>query len=115
MSWAGVRREARRADRVLSRRLASIEKYNHNTSTFVRSVGLCAAGWSWFSGKTRLVEANRRRGLQTFDLPEGTTSGMTVASAVVLKSATEGQALGKNGKPAIKPYTPVYVRASLTC
>ncbi|KAL8276245.1 hypothetical protein RQP46_011362 [Phenoliferia psychrophenolica] len=64
-------------DAFVNFKLASIEKYNHNTSTF------------------------------TFELPEGTTSGMTVASAVVVKAATEGLALNKNGKPAIKPYTPV--------
>lgn len=53
-------------------RLAEIIPYNHNTSRFV------------------------------FDLPEGTHSGLTVASALVVKSATEGEALGKNGKPAIR-------------
>ncbi|KAM0748532.1 ferredoxin reductase-like protein [Meredithblackwellia eburnea MCA 4105] len=64
-------------DEFTSFKLEKIEKYNHNTSTF------------------------------TFALPEGTTSGMTVASAVVVKSAKEGEALDKKGKPAIKPYTPV--------
>jgi hypothetical protein len=58
-------------------KLEKVTPYNHNTSSF------------------------------TFTLPEGTSSGLTVASALVVKSATEGEALGKNGKPAIKPYTPV--------
>lgn len=31
---------------------------------------------------------------------------MKTASALVVKSATAGLALGKNGKPAIRPYTP---------
>lgn len=53
------------------------EKYNHNTSRFV------------------------------FELPEGTNSGLVITSALVTKSATDGQALAKNGKPAIRPYTPV--------
>jgi cytochrome-b5 reductase len=58
-------------------KLEKITPYNYNTSSF------------------------------TFALPEGTSSGLTVASALVVKSATEGQALDKKGKPAIKPYTPV--------
>lgn len=58
-------------------RLKEIKDFNHNTSTF------------------------------TFELPEGTTSGLSVASALVVKSATEGLALAKNGKPAVRPYTPV--------
>ncbi|KAK4699425.1 cytochrome-b5 reductase, partial [Phenoliferia sp. Uapishka_3] len=78
-------------------KLESIEKYNHNTSTFA----------SFHSGENSRIMLIRGSRLQTFALPEGTTSGMTIASAVVVKSATEGQALNKNGKPAIKPYTPV--------
>lgn len=58
-------------------RLEKIVPYNHNSSTFF------------------------------FALPEGTQSGLSVASCLVVKSATEGQALAKNGKPTIRPYTPV--------
>ncbi|KAM0752125.1 ferredoxin reductase-like protein [Meredithblackwellia eburnea MCA 4105] len=58
-------------------KLEKVEKYNHNTSTF------------------------------TFALPEGTTSGIKIASALVIKSATEPHALDKDGKAVIRPYTPV--------
>lgn len=64
------------AEEFRSLKLESIKPYNHNTSTF------------------------------TFTLPEGTNSGMITASALVVKSATEGLALAKNGKPAVRPYTP---------
>ncbi|GAA5859346.1 hypothetical protein JCM1840_004573 [Sporobolomyces johnsonii] len=57
-------------------KLAEVHPYNHNTSRFV------------------------------FDLPEGTSSGLTVASALVVKATKEGEAVGKNGKPVIRPYTP---------
>ena len=58
-------------------KLAKVEPYNHNTSRFI------------------------------FELPEGSNSGLVITSALVTKSATEGLALAKNGKPAIRPYTPV--------
>jgi hypothetical protein len=64
------------AEEFRSLKLESIIPYNHNTSTF------------------------------TFTLPPGTNSGMITASALVVKSATEGLALAKNGKPAVRPYTP---------
>lgn len=64
------------SDEFRNLRLESIQPYNHNTSTF------------------------------TFALPAGTNSGMITASALVVKSATEGLALAKNGKAAIRPYTP---------
>ncbi|TKA52067.1 hypothetical protein B0A53_04727 [Rhodotorula sp. CCFEE 5036] len=57
--------------------LAKVEPYNHNTSRFV------------------------------FDLPDGTSSGLTVASALVVKAAKEGECLNDKGKPVIRPYTPV--------
>ncbi|GAA99887.1 uncharacterized protein L969DRAFT_95304 [Mixia osmundae IAM 14324] len=56
--------------------VAKVAPYNHNTSVF------------------------------TFKLPEGTDSGLTVASALLTKSADEGKGLDKNGKPAVRPYTP---------
>lgn len=59
-----------------SSRLETILPYNHNTSRFV------------------------------FALPEGTTSGLVTASALLVKSATEGEALGANGKAVVRPYTP---------
>lgn len=40
-------------------------------------------------------------------MPEGTSADLPVASCIVVKSATEGQALTDKGKPAIRPYTPV--------
>lgn len=54
-----------------------MKPYNHNTSTFV------------------------------FELPEGLESGLTVASATLLKPVVEGKGLDAKGKPAIRPYTPV--------
>jgi hypothetical protein len=57
--------------------IESIEKYNHNTSRFV------------------------------FTLPDGQSSGLTVASALVCKAANEGECLNDKGKPVIRPYTPV--------
>lgn len=57
--------------------LAEVKPYNHNTSRFV------------------------------FDLPDGTSSGLTVASALVVKAAKEGECLNDKGKPVIRPYTPV--------
>lgn len=42
-----------------------------------------------------------------FALPEGTSSGLTVASALVCKAAKEGEGLNDKGKPVIRPYTPV--------
>ncbi|GAA6013651.1 hypothetical protein JCM10207_004803 [Rhodosporidiobolus poonsookiae] len=57
--------------------IAEIRPYNHNTSTFV------------------------------FKLPDGTSSGLTVASALVCKAAAEGEGLNDKGKPIIRPYTPV--------
>lgn len=38
----------------------------------------------------------------TFALPEGTQTGLTVASALVTKAVKEGEALGKNGKPVVR-------------
>ncbi|SCZ89004.1 BZ3500_MvSof-1268-A1-R1_Chr1-1g00887 [Microbotryum saponariae] len=58
-------------------KLVKVTPYNHNTSTF------------------------------TFELPEGTSSGLTVASALVVKAAKEGEGLAQNGKPAVRPYTPI--------
>lgn len=57
-------------------KLEKIIPYNHNTSRFV------------------------------FKLPEGTDSGLTVASALVVKSVDPQAAVTKEGKPAIRPYTP---------
>ncbi|GAA5991799.1 hypothetical protein JCM10908_001146, partial [Rhodotorula pacifica] len=57
--------------------LTEVKPYNDNTSRFV------------------------------FDLPEGTSSGLTVASALVVKAAKEGECLNDKGKPVIRPYTPV--------
>lgn len=65
----------------LFHRLAEVIPYNHNTSRFI------------------------------FDLPEGTNSGLTVASALVVKSAKAGEvtSLNKKGEavPVIRPYTPI--------
>ncbi|GAA5826172.1 hypothetical protein JCM3770_003193 [Rhodotorula araucariae] len=58
-------------------KLAEVIPYNHNTSRFV------------------------------FDLPDGTSSGLTIASALVCKAAKEGECLNDKGKPVIRPYTPV--------
>lgn len=57
--------------------LASIKKYNHDSSTF------------------------------TFKLPEGNVSGLNVASAVVCKGAGEEGLKDKDGKLVIRPYTPI--------
>ncbi|BGP18733.1 hypothetical protein JCM10213_009212 [Rhodosporidiobolus nylandii] len=56
--------------------IEDIIPYNHNTSRFV------------------------------FTLPEGTSSGLTVASALICKAAKEGEGLNDKGKPVIRPYTP---------
>lgn len=61
-------------------KLQKVVPYNHNTSTFV------------------------------FELPQGTDSGLQVASALIAKStAREGPAacLDDKGRPVIRPYTPV--------
>jgi NADPH-dependent ferric siderophore reductase len=42
-----------------------------------------------------------------FDLPEGTDSGLSVASALLTQAATEGACVDDKGKPVIRPYTPV--------
>ncbi|GJN92318.1 hypothetical protein Rhopal_005348-T1 [Rhodotorula paludigena] len=57
--------------------LTEVIPYNHNTSRFI------------------------------FSLPDGTSSGLTVASALVTKAAKEGECLNDKGKPVIRPYTPV--------
>lgn len=41
-----------------------------------------------------------------FELPDGLSSGLSVASAVVVKGSGEG-VKDKDGKPVIRPYTPV--------
>ncbi|GAA5980037.1 hypothetical protein JCM11641_008269 [Rhodosporidiobolus odoratus] len=56
--------------------IEEIIPYNHNTSRFI------------------------------FSLPEGTSSGLTVASALICKAAKEGEGLNDKGKPVIRPYTP---------
>jgi len=58
-------------------KLKAVEPYNHNTSRFI------------------------------FELPEGQDSGLTVASALLMKPVVEGKGLDGKGKPAIRPYTPV--------
>ncbi|GAA5842170.1 hypothetical protein JCM9279_002804 [Rhodotorula babjevae] len=58
-------------------KLSEVIPYNHNTSRFV------------------------------FDLPDGTSSGLTVASALVCKASKEGECVNDKGKPVIRPYTPV--------
>ena len=58
-------------------KLKEIKPYNHNTARYI------------------------------FELPEGVDSGLTVASALLIKPAVEGQGLDKKGKPAVRPYTPV--------
>ena len=75
-------------DEFRSFKLSKVIPYNHNSSRFV------------------------------FDLPEGTDSGLNVASALVVKAAKEGEALGKNGKPVVRPYTPTTapnVEGKLVC
>lgn len=57
--------------------ILNMQPYNHNTAKFI------------------------------FELPEGQDSGLTVASAMLLKPAKEGEGLDAKGKPAIRPYTPV--------
>ena len=44
-----------------------------------------------------------------FELPDGEASLLPIASCVVVKSATDSPAplVGTNGKPIIRPYTPV--------
>jgi len=61
----------------LNFKLKEVKPYNHNTSRFI------------------------------FELPEGQDSGLSVASALLLKPAVEGQGLDGKGKPAIRPYTPI--------
>ncbi|GAA5938697.1 cytochrome b5 reductase family protein [Sporobolomyces koalae] len=75
-SSAAKKEAALNPDEFRSFKLAEVIPYNHNSSRFV------------------------------FDLPAGTDSGLSVASALVVKAAQEGQALGKNGKPVVRPYTP---------
>jgi len=58
-------------------KLKEVKPYNHNASVF------------------------------SFELPEGTESGLTVASALLMKPTIEGQGLDSKGKPAIRPYTPI--------
>lgn len=58
-------------------KLKEIQPYNHNTSRFI------------------------------FEIPAELDSGLTVASAVLLKPVKEGLGLDAKGKPAIRPYTPV--------
>lgn len=57
--------------------MAKVEPYNHNTASY------------------------------TFELPPGTDSGLSVASALVVKAAEEGGCVDDKGKPVIRPYTPV--------
>lgn len=57
-------------------KLKSVLPYNHDSSRFV------------------------------FELPPNTDSGLTVASAVLTRSA-DPEALQDNGKPVIRPYTPI--------
>ncbi|BGP34322.1 hypothetical protein JCM10296v2_006137 [Rhodotorula toruloides] len=64
-------------DEFRSFKIVEVIPYNHNTSRFV------------------------------FALPQGTSSGLTVASALVCKAAKEGEGLNDKGKPVIRPYTPV--------
>lgn len=60
-------------------KLKRVEPYNHNTAKYI------------------------------FALPDGDASLLPVASCVVVKSAesAEEKLLGANGKPVIRPYTPV--------
>ncbi|KAI9600620.1 hypothetical protein H4Q26_000408 [Puccinia striiformis f. sp. tritici PST-130] len=61
-------------------KLKQVIPYNHNTSTFV------------------------------FELPEGTDSGLHVASCLITKSVARDGPLACNddkGKPVIRPYTPI--------
>ncbi|CAH7685927.1 hypothetical protein BY996DRAFT_7217795 [Phakopsora pachyrhizi] len=77
---SSVRTSALSPDEWRNFKLKEVIPYNHNTSTFV------------------------------FELPKGSDSGLTVASALVTKSAaSEGDLSCKedNGKPAIRPYTPI--------
>ena len=57
-------------------KLEKVEPYNHNTSIF------------------------------TFALPEGQDSGLTVASALLTRSANEGACVDGKGRPVMRPYTP---------
>lgn len=57
-------------------KLKEVLPYNHDTSRFI------------------------------FELPEGTDSGLTVASAVLTRSANP-ETLQDEGKPVIRPYTPI--------
>ncbi|GAA6064251.1 hypothetical protein JCM10212_006003 [Sporobolomyces blumeae] len=76
-STSSKKASALNPDEFRSFKLADVIPYNHNSSRFV------------------------------FDLPDGTDSGLHVASALVVKAAKDGEALGKNGKPVVRPYTPV--------
>ncbi|CAO1635608.1 unnamed protein product [Parajaminaea phylloscopi] len=62
-------------------KLKEVKPYNHDSATFI------------------------------FELPDGQTSGMTTASAVLFKGAGEG-IKDKDGKQVIRPYTPVSVPAA---
>lgn len=58
----------------------------------------------WWLGSLPLPSNTSRF---VFDLPDGTSSGLTIASALVCKAAKEGECLNDKGKPVIRPYTPV--------
>ena len=58
-------------------KLKKVVPYNDNTSTFI------------------------------FELPDNQASLLTVASCVVVKSADPEALVGDNGKPVIRPYTPI--------
>jgi len=64
-------------DEFLNFKLKEVKPYNHNTSRFI------------------------------FELPDGKDSGLTIASAILVKSAKEGAVVDDKGKPVIRPYTPV--------
>ena len=49
---------------------------------------------------------NHDSSILVFELPDGTASGLSTASAVLLKAAGEGLK-GSDGKEVIRPYTPI--------
>jgi cytochrome-b5 reductase len=76
-------------------KIKKIVPYNHNASKYV-----CT-----HAPNVNLLTYKAHR--FTFELPDNQTSGISVASCVVVKSS-DAEALKDNeGKPIIRPYTPI--------
>ncbi|PWN25675.1 ferredoxin reductase-like protein [Jaminaea rosea] len=67
--------------------------------------------WREFKLK-EVVPYNHDSATFVFELPPGTDSGLSTASAVLFKGADSSPVKDKDGKPVIRPYTPVSTPAT---